>query len=182
VAVLDEAALLATCAYIDLNPVAAGIATYPESSPHTSVRERVAHVAAQGRTEDRTAARQGNVAGSAAASGLEEAHWLCPIEDRRRLDSAREGMMEGLSPGQCLLGLDETARLFREGKAVVSLAAAEILDRLGGGVATWQARLKALREGRMLGRIFASSRERLREIGARLGLRRVPNLGGCPAP
>jgi hypothetical protein len=36
------------------------------------------------------------VAGSAAAAGLEESHWLCPIEDRRRLDSAREGMVEGL--------------------------------------------------------------------------------------
>jgi REP element-mobilizing transposase RayT len=182
VAILDETALLATCVYIDLNPVAAGIATYPESSPHTSVRERVAHAAAQGRTEDLKAARQGGVAGSAMAAGLEEAHWLCPIEDRRRLDSAREGMIEGLSLGQYLLVLDETARLFREGKAVVSRAAAEILDRLGGGVASWQARLEALRAGRLLGRFFASSRQRLREIGARLGLRRVPNLGGCPAP
>jgi REP element-mobilizing transposase RayT len=181
VGILDESALLATCAYIDLNPVAAGIATYPESSPHTSIRERVGHVAAQGRTEDLKAARSGNVAGAAAASGLEEGHWLCPIEDRRQLDSAREGMIEGLSLGQYLLVVDETARLFREGKAVVSRAAAEILDRLGGGVASWQARLKALRAGRMLGRFFASSRRRLREIGARLGLRRVPNLGGCPA-
>jgi REP element-mobilizing transposase RayT len=181
VGILDESALLATCVYIDLNPVAAGIATYPESSPHTSIRERVAHVAAQGRTEDLQAARSGSVAGSASASGLEEAHWLCPIEDRRRLDSAREGMIEGLSLGQYLLVVDETARLFREGKAVVSRAATEILDRLGGGVDSWQARLKALRAGRLLGRFFASSRQRLREIGARLGLRRVANLGGCPA-
>jgi hypothetical protein len=181
VAILDETALLATCVYIDLNPVAAGIAAFPESSPHTSIRERVAHVAAQGRTEDLTAARQGSVAGSAAVSGLEEGHWLCPIEDRRRLDSAREGMIEGLSLGQYLLVVDETARLFREGKAVVSRAAAEILDRLGGGAASWQARLKALSEGRLLGRFFASSRQRLREIGARVGLRRVANLGGCPA-
>jgi hypothetical protein len=32
---LDEASLLATCAYIDLNPVAARIAATPEKSPHT---------------------------------------------------------------------------------------------------------------------------------------------------
>ena len=51
-AILDEEALLATCAYIDLNPVAAGIAEVPESSAHTSIKERVDHVAAQGRTED----------------------------------------------------------------------------------------------------------------------------------
>jgi len=52
VAVLDEESLLATCAYIDLNPVAAGIAEVPEASPHTSVTSRVAHVKAQGRTND----------------------------------------------------------------------------------------------------------------------------------
>jgi hypothetical protein len=30
-------ALLATCAYIDLNPVATGIAEVPETSAHTSI-------------------------------------------------------------------------------------------------------------------------------------------------
>jgi hypothetical protein len=39
------------------------------------------------------------VAGSAAAAGLEEGLWLCPIEDRRGLDSAREGMIAGFSLG-----------------------------------------------------------------------------------
>ena len=52
VAILDEEALLATCAYIDLNPVAAGIVDVPEASPHTSITERVEHVKAQGRTGD----------------------------------------------------------------------------------------------------------------------------------
>jgi hypothetical protein len=41
----------------------------------------------------------GSVAGSNASVGLEESIWLCPIEDRRRLDSCREGMLEGLSLG-----------------------------------------------------------------------------------
>ena len=59
VAILDEESLLATCAYIDLNPVAAGIAEVPETSKHTSVKERVDHVKAQGRTEDLKAAREG---------------------------------------------------------------------------------------------------------------------------
>src|SRR5262249_33806859 len=52
VAILDEESLLATCAYIDLNPVAAGIAAVPEASEHTSIKERVDHVKAQGRTMD----------------------------------------------------------------------------------------------------------------------------------
>jgi hypothetical protein len=41
-----------------------------------------------------------------------------PIEDRRRLDSSREGMLEGLSLGSYLLVVAYTGRLFREGKAV----------------------------------------------------------------
>ena len=36
IAVLDEEALLAVCAYIDLNSVAAGMALTPETSEHTS--------------------------------------------------------------------------------------------------------------------------------------------------
>ena len=80
IAILDEEALLATCAYIDLNPVAAGIADTPEKSDHTSVKQRVTHAAEQGRLEDLKAARRGSVAGSKAAGDLEQNHWLLPIE------------------------------------------------------------------------------------------------------
>jgi hypothetical protein len=58
----------------------------------------------------------GSVAGSRAAAGLEESLWLCPIEDRRQLDAAREGMLEGFSLGNYLLLVDYTGRLFRKGK------------------------------------------------------------------
>ncbi len=53
-------------AWIDLNPVAAGIAEVPELSVHISIKARVDHVQEQGRTEDLKSARQGSVAGSAA--------------------------------------------------------------------------------------------------------------------
>jgi hypothetical protein len=99
VAILDEESLLVVCAYIDLNPVAAGIAELSEASEHTSIKERVDHVEAQGRSEDLKEAQKGSVAGSAAAAGLEDSNWLCPIEDRRRIDSPREGMFEGFSLG-----------------------------------------------------------------------------------
>src|SRR4029077_5930111 len=72
VAILDEESLLATCAYIDLNPVAAGIAKVPEASLHTSITTRVEHAKAQGRTKDLKVAEHGSLAGSSASAGLEE--------------------------------------------------------------------------------------------------------------
>ncbi len=181
VAVLDEESLLATCAYIDLNPVAAGIVEVPEESPHTSVTTRVEHVKAQGRTSDLKIAEAGSVAGSTASAGLEETIWLCPIEDRRKLDSSREGMVEGLPLGSYLLLVDYTGRLFREGKSAISAELAGILARLGTSAEGWHARLEKLKGGRLLGRFFAASRQRLRAVAARLGVHHLANLGGCPA-
>ena len=180
VAILDEEALLAVCAYIDLNPVAAGLVAAPERGGHTSIKQRVEHVAAQGRVDDLKAAAQGRVAAAARAAGLEEAHWLCPIEDRRRVDSPREGMLEGFTLGSYLLLVEYTGRLFRHGKASISRELRAVFARLGSDAESWQARLLKLNEGRLLGRFFATSRERLREVAKRLGVHHLANLASCP--
>jgi uncharacterized membrane protein len=64
---------------------------------------------------------------------------------------------------------------------VISAELAGILERLGSSAESWWARIEKLSKGRLLGRFFAASRERLREIAARLGVHHLPNLGGCPA-
>jgi hypothetical protein len=182
VAILDEGALLATSTYIDLNPVAAKVAEVPETSEHTSIKRRVDHIKAQDATAQLEAAKGGSVAGSQAASGLEEGLWLCPIEDRRPLGSTRPGMFEGLSIGSYLLLVDYTGRLFREGKASISADLAGILDRIGSSAEGWQARMEKLKNGRSFGRFFAASREKLREIAQRLKVRHLVNFAGWAAP
>jgi hypothetical protein len=130
IAILDDESLLATCAYIDLNPVAAGIAVVPEESPHTSITVRVEHVNAQGRAGDLKAAKHWSVAGSNSSKDLEESIWLCPMENRHKLDSSRVGMLEGFSLGSYLILVDYTGRLFRDGKAAISAELTAILERL----------------------------------------------------
>jgi hypothetical protein len=180
VAICDEEALLATSVYIDLNPVAAQVAATPETSDYTSIKQRVDHVDGQGKTGQLEAAKGGSAGGSQAAAGLEESLWLCPIEDRRGLDTAREGMMQGFSLGSYIKLVDYTGRLFRQGKASISAELAGIFERLNLSAQSWQNRIEKLGGDRLLGRFFASTRARLRDIPERLGVRHLVNLRGCP--
>ena len=157
VAIVDEESLLAISVYIDLNPVAAKAAETPETSDYTSIKQRVDHVEAQGKTAQLEAADGGSVAGSQAAAGVEESLWLCPIEDRRGLDSSREGMIQGFSLGSYVKLVDYTGRLFREGKTSISAELAGIFERLGCSAQSWQERMKKLSGDRLLGRFFAST-------------------------
>ena len=50
-ALLDEQALMACMAYVDLNPVRAGMSATPEDSAHTSVKTRCEAAKSQGRVE-----------------------------------------------------------------------------------------------------------------------------------
>ncbi len=94
--------------------MAAQVATTPETSDYKSIKQRLDHIEAQDATAQLEAAKEGSVAGSRAAAGLEDSLWLCPIEDRRGLDSTREGMMQGFSLRSYVQLLDYTGRLLRQ--------------------------------------------------------------------
>ncbi|MFI5460043.1 MAG: hypothetical protein ACHRXM_31885 [Isosphaerales bacterium] len=53
---------------------------------------------------------------------------------------------------------------------------AGIFDRLGSRAENWQARMEKLSKGRLFGRFFAASREKLREMAERLNVRHLVNL------
>ena len=185
IAILDEEALLATCAYIDLNPVAAGIAEAPETSDHTSIKQRVSHVRRKGKLDRLKEARRGSVAGSRAAGNIEQDHWLVPIEDRRSHPqlgnrSAREGMLESFSLGSYLLLVDYMGRVYRNGKARMSAGLKEVFERMGSSSEFWSERLKKMLGSRDLrGSFFGSTTESVRQAGVHRG-RRTANL--CPQP
>ena len=183
IAVLDTEALLATCAYIDLNPVAAGIVKEPENSDYTSIKTRVDHVGRKGKTELLKAARQGSVAASRAAGNLEDDLWLVPIEDRRSHTnaapaSAREGMVETFSLGSYLLLVDFTGRLCRNGKAQMSKGIKEVFERIGIRGDRWVDQIKKMLSSRDLrGTFFASDQDTIKALATKRGCRMV-NL--CP--
>jgi REP element-mobilizing transposase RayT len=175
IAVLDEEALLTVCVYVDLNPVAAGIAKTPEDSEFTSVKARVDHARRWGRAGDLEAAKHGSVVGSRASKKLEDKLWLIPIEDRRRIDSLREGMLEGFTLGNYLMLVEHTGRMFRDGKATISSEVSDILERIGSSSAAWQTRMQRLRGGKLLGRFIAGKREAIARAAAHFGLKRLAN-------
>ena len=160
--------------------MAVGTAATAKGSAHTSLKQRVTHLAAsgQGKTRKPGRGRRGTVGDSSA--GREESLWICPIEDRRGRGSGREGMLEDFTLENYRRLVEYTGKLFETGNAPSSREVATVLERLGTTAEAWQNRLIKLKEGRLSGSNFAASRARLREAANRLGVQKLANLAGCP--
>jgi len=178
IAILDEQALLATCAYIDLNPFAAGIAKTPEAAPHTSIKQRVDHVRINGNLDTlQAAAAAKSTPAARIEADLEQSHWLCPLQDRNANGAVREGMLPGFSLSSYLELVDWTARLCRMGKARITQEVASIMTRLGTSPEYWQSHLqKLLGKTRWLGSYCATSAKQLTAIAAKHGVHHVDNV------
>ena len=183
IAVIDEEALLATCVYIDLNPVAAGLAATPETSKNTSLRQRLDHAKSKGAIDRLKVAKQSAVAASKAAKSLEQDHWLAPIEDRREaptFKSKRIGLLPTFSLGSYLQLVDDTARMFRQGKARMAAGTKEVFERLGTSMEIWCFRLNRMLDSIDLrGNCFTGDREKLEPVKQKRK-QRVANLSPQP--
>lgn len=177
IAILEEEALPATCAYIDLNPVAAGIAATPEASEHTSIKQRIDHARRTGAIQRiQRAGEAASVAGWLIEGDIEQSHWLCPMQDRRRQGACREGLFPCFSLSGYLELVEWTARIYRTGKATMSQELARIMERLGTTAECWQARMKQLlAKSRWLDSFCATSPKQLKAIARRRGLHHADN-------
>ena len=189
IAILDDEALLATCAYVDLNPVSAGLSQMPDKSDHTSIKARVEHCRKLGRAKELESAMEKAAAGrtlsSTEASRLEEELWLCPfsdVPDNQETPSWRRGMLSGFSLAQYVRLVESTGRIVRDGKASIGAEVSSLLERLGTTADVWKETLKTLfSKDRQLGVAFAFSREHLKTAAAHRGRHHLANLNGCRA-
>jgi len=156
IAVLDEESLLATAAYIDLNPVAAGLMATPEESKHTSLHTRLEHCLTNGtagtlRDELSTQTRD-----PAQEAGL----WLMPIDDHRPRGEGPVGLIAGCTLSCYLRLIDATSRVLRDGKANLAPELAPIFQRLDVDQEAWQATFAKLvtRQGRIPSRLSSQAR------------------------
>ena len=137
---LDETAIVACMAYVDLNPIRAGIAATPETSDFTSVKERI---------KDRASAAEVSTADAQdhRIEHGENAGWLAPIplevkrkKVREKETSRRAGNKDCLpmSLDDYLKLLDWTGRQLRTDKrGAIPAACSPILDRLDCSEETW---------------------------------------------
>lgn len=179
IAILDDNALLATSAYIDLNPLAAGFVSTLERGLHRSIHQRVAHACEKGKKEIErlAAARRGSVAASIEAGSIEQDCWLVPIEDRRAVPhdesgeaDCREGMVDSFSLGSYLMLLDCTGRMYRTGKANMEAGVKYVFERLTSTLKSCGSTTdKMLHCKRLRGSFFASEKETVDAINTAPG-------------
>ena len=180
VAILDEESLLATCAYIDLNPVAAGIAEVPEAS--AAYLDQATGRACQGTGTNRgpegrpSRQRRGLDCGGGPGRGAvalsdrgSTAAGFVTRRDARRILAGQLPAPGGVHRAVVPRGQSRDLRVSWPGSS----------SGWGATPRTGRRGCRSWPRGRLLGRFFAASRARLREVAERLGVHHLANLGGC---
>ena len=128
-ALLTEAALLSCMAYVDLNPVRAGMAPTPERSDHTSIKERITQ----------------SLNLTASIKALTQSHrlnqFMLPLKPLLSFEGnvslqPQQGIFFSLT--EYLELVDHTGRILRDDKrGAIALHLPPILERLGIDQKTW---------------------------------------------
>ena len=144
VPLLDQPALIACLAYIDLNPIRAKVADRPETSTFTSgyrrIRARNRHRAAEKikrREPKRAAVLLAKVGLAKNAKHAEDGLWLTPLA---RCQVGESLANKTITPDDYLTLLDATGRFLKTGKrGAIPAELAPILSRLDLSVDAWLA-------------------------------------------
>jgi hypothetical protein len=154
-ALLDEAAVLACMAYVDLNPVRAAIADTPETSDHTSIQQRIEHARTASNPDD---------------SSQQPTRLMPFIRRFREEDPAGIPM-----PFTDYLDLvDWTGRVLRADKrGAVSASAVPILERIGLKERQW---LMMTEQFERCFTTFAGREDKVRNACSILGYQRPPGI------
>ncbi len=148
-ALLDEKALIACLAYVDLNPVRAGRAATPELSDHTSIQRRLRGFSAHCSNADNALYPFVGDASELPAKGL-------PFELRDYVEL-----------------VDWTGRMLRDGSGSISRNLPPILERMAMDSKQWIYLAKNF-ESRF--KILVGCAFTVRRVAAKLGYRRTPGL------
>lgn len=178
IALLDQAAVLACLAYVDLNPIRAGLAETPEASPYTSAQDRI--LSRQAQKRQAASATSKSVIGAreplpkGPTTNVHRADWLCPFQTM----GPRQGFLD-LSCDEYLALLDWTGRhLTVSKKGAIPNHLAPILNRLEIDHQHW------LYSSRHFGNLFyrvAGTLQEVAKAAAACGQRwfKTQNAGKC---
>jgi REP element-mobilizing transposase RayT len=156
-ALLDEAGLLTAMAYVDLNPVRAGVANTPESSQFTSIYQRIAALKAE----------------LGPSESIGSPIPLSPFADQREVDVP--GIPYAL--GDYLALIDWSGRVIRKDKrGSIDETLPPILSRLGIDSDAWE--LLMSRRGTVFGRAMGKL-DLMRLHAATLGQSWIRGVGSA---
>ena len=164
--VLDEPALAACMAYVDLNPIRAGIAKTPESSKFTSICDRI-------HDQRKAAQKRSKQAAAIQTEHGERAGWLAPVplqpthKTSRQKPTVRRAGNKGCLP----MSLEQYKRLLEwTGKQLRKLQtdeipseAAAILERLQINPESWLPMVQRFRKHFRFAAGLPQSQQRFRE-------------------
>jgi hypothetical protein len=143
-ALLDDIAIIACMAYVDLNPISAGLAATPEESDFTSIQERIRAWQRENMTAGPSQPLQGiqqNIVRISDASSEQASDkiqsrsdsWLGSVFS----DSQHRGMLD-MTETQYFDLVDQSGRVLRAGKqGVINPDLAPILLRIGARPEAW---------------------------------------------